>query len=146
MSFYSMPKCLNMPHLCNTRPMILQSKIYLPLLLVCSESSSTVYTTIAGSKSTYCCYFLWTPIHPDIFTCYKSNYTHDVMKYFLFQDIFIFRNGIRGDCRLLIKCVRFFFEIKTLQSAPCSLGNGVQGVCCPHTLVLQSDLGKFIYH
>jgi len=50
------------------------------------------------------------------------------------------RNGIRGDCRLLIKCVRFFFEIKTLQSSPCSLGNGVQGVCCPHTLVLQSDL------
>jgi len=47
------------------------------------------------------------------------------------------RNGIIGDCRQLIKCVRFFFEIELLRSAPCPLPGGVRGVCCPHILVLR---------
>jgi len=50
------------------------------------------------------------------------------------------RNGVRGDCRLLIKCVRFFFEIESLQSVTCDLGGGLRGVCCPHTLVLQRPI------
>jgi len=50
------------------------------------------------------------------------------------------RNGVRGDCRLLIKCIRFFFELEALQSATCDLGGGLRGVCCPHTLVLQQPV------
>jgi len=46
------------------------------------------------------------------------------------------RNGIRGDCRLLIKCIRFFFELEVLQSVTCDLGGGLRGICCPHTLLL----------
>ena len=58
----------------------------------------------------------------------------------------LYRNGIQGDCRLLIKCVRFFFEIKSLQSSPCSLADGGQGVCCPHSLVLQTNLGNIVFN
>merc|ERR1712013_357094 len=46
------------------------------------------------------------------------------------------RNGVRGDCRLLIKCIRFFFELEVLQSVTCDLGGGLRGICCPHTLLL----------
>ena len=48
----------------------------------------------------------------------------------------LFRNGVRGDCRPLIKCVRFFFEIASLSSVTCPLAGGARGICCPHTLVL----------
>eukprot|EP00091_Calanus_sinicus_P024640 TRINITY_DN8959_c0_g1_i1.p1 TRINITY_DN8959_c0_g1~~TRINITY_DN8959_c0_g1_i1.p1 ORF type:complete len:454 (+),score=123.98 TRINITY_DN8959_c0_g1_i1:137-1498(+) len=50
------------------------------------------------------------------------------------------RNGVRGDCRLLLKCIRFFFEIEALQSVTCDLGGGLRGICCPHTLVLQQPV------
>jgi len=46
------------------------------------------------------------------------------------------RNGVLGDCRTLIRCVRFVFEIDSLISTPCLLPGGHRGVCCPHTLVI----------
>jgi len=54
------------------------------------------------------------------------------------------RNGVRGDCRLLIKCIRFFFEIETLQSVTCDLGGGLRGICCPHTLILQRPVSNSV--
>jgi len=54
------------------------------------------------------------------------------------------RNGVRGDCRPLIKCIRFFFELEALQSVTCDLNTGVKGICCPHTLVLQQPVIEVI--
>ena len=48
------------------------------------------------------------------------------------------RNGVAGECRTLIRCVRFLQEIELLQSSPCRLSGsrGARGgVCCPHTLL-----------
>ena len=45
------------------------------------------------------------------------------------------RNGVAGECRSLIKCVRFLQEVSLLQSSQCLLVGGGRGVCCPHTLL-----------
>ena len=50
--------------------------------------------------------------------------------------LFLFaRNGVAGECRSLIKCVRFLQEVSLLQSSQCLLVGGGRGVCCPHTLL-----------
>ena len=72
-------------------------------------------------------------------------YLHILLNFMTLSLKISYRNGIQGDCRLLIKCVRFFFEIQSLQSSPCSLADGGQGVCCPHSLVLQTDLGNSVF-
>ena len=43
--------------------------------------------------------------------------------------------GGRGQCRPLVKCVRFIHEVTELQKRPCSIGNGERGVCCPHVVI-----------
>ena len=43
--------------------------------------------------------------------------------------------GGRGQCRPLVKCVRFIHEVTELQRRPCSIGNGERGVCCPHVVI-----------
>ena len=47
----------------------------------------------------------------------------------------VVRNGVAGECRSLIKCVRFLQEVSLLQSSQCLLPSGGRGVCCPHTLL-----------
>ncbi len=37
------------------------------------------------------------------------------------------RDGVLGDCRPLIKCVRFLFEVETLRALPCQLPFGQPG-------------------
>ena len=44
-------------------------------------------------------------------------------------------SGGRGQCRPLVKCVRFIHEVTELQKRPCSIGNGERGVCCPHVVI-----------
>ena len=44
-------------------------------------------------------------------------------------------DGQNGQCRPLVKCVRFFHEIPTLQQRPCPLTTGEKGVCCPHIVL-----------
>ncbi len=46
-------------------------------------------------------------------------------------------DGRSGQCRPLVKCVRFLAEVAELRSSPCLLGTGPdgaqeRGVCCPH--------------
>jgi len=42
--------------------------------------------------------------------------------------------GKRGQCRPLVRCVRFISEVNALRRRPCPLSNGEDGVCCPHIL------------
>ena len=53
--------------------------------------------------------------------------------------------GERGQCRPLVKCVRFIHEVTELQKRPCSIGNGERGVCCPH-VVIGTATCRFISH
>ncbi len=41
-------------------------------------------------------------------------------------------DGRSGQCRPLVKCVRFLSEVSRLRGSPCSLRAGEGGVCCPH--------------
>ena len=41
-------------------------------------------------------------------------------------------SGKRGQCRPLVKCIRFMHEISSLIKSPCPLATGSRGVCCPH--------------
>ena len=44
--------------------------------------------------------------------------------------------GQTGQCRPLVKCVRFFHEIAELQRRPCPLlATGEKGVCCPYVVI-----------
>ena len=54
-------------------------------------------------------------------------------------------DGQNGQCRPLVKCVRFFHEIPTLQQRPCPLTTGEKGVCCPH-IVLGSATCEYLIH
>ena len=44
-------------------------------------------------------------------------------------------DGGRGQCRPLVKCVRFMHEVAELERRPCRLLDGEQGVCCPHIVI-----------
>ena len=46
-----------------------------------------------------------------------------------------FVSPVVGQCKPLVKCVRFFHEIPTLQSQPCQLPSGASGVCCPYVVI-----------
>ena len=41
-------------------------------------------------------------------------------------------SGTTGQCRPLVKCVKFVHEIPLLRNQPCRLVTGEKGVCCPH--------------
>ncbi len=42
-------------------------------------------------------------------------------------------DGRAGQCRPLVKCVRFLSEVDDLKRSPCLLrGDSERGVCCPH--------------
>lgn len=43
--------------------------------------------------------------------------------------------GNQGQCKPLVKCVRFVHEIPLLQNQPCQLLTGELGVCCPHIVI-----------
>lgn len=45
------------------------------------------------------------------------------------------RQKVPGQCRPLVKCVRFFHEIPKLRSRPCRLVSGDIGVCCPYVVL-----------
>eukprot|EP00095_Tigriopus_kingsejongensis_P002572 maker-scaffold274_size229011-snap-gene-1.21 protein:Tk02572 transcript:maker-scaffold274_size229011-snap-gene-1.21-mRNA-1 annotation:"chorion peroxidase-like" len=44
-------------------------------------------------------------------------------------------HGKQGQCKPLVKCVRFVHEIPLLQNQPCQLLTGEVGVCCPHIVI-----------
>ena len=51
------------------------------------------------------------------------------------------RDGVLGDCRPLIKCVRFLFEIETLRALPCQLPFGQPGGISG-TIIRQNTEGR----
>ena len=44
-------------------------------------------------------------------------------------------SGTTGQCRPLVKCVKFVHEIPLLRNQPCRLVTGETGVCCPHIVL-----------
>ena len=44
-------------------------------------------------------------------------------------------DGRQGQCRPLVKCIRFTHEIPTLVKQHCPLASNEKGVCCPHIVL-----------